>query len=596
MGQDGTAGWHASGQNLTLGGSRDALVLSSSSQGVSTLHLGGRGILFVDARGGDGGAGGDGGRGGDGGAGGGGGPGGRGSAGHSASTPGARGGNGGPGGQGGRGGDGGSGGPGAQGGAAAPGGNGAPVTISVRDSDLPLLVLAEADVIGGASAKGGRGGGGGRGGSGGHGGSGGSGGHGGSGGPSRQDSQGHTTTQRGSSGSSGPSGHPGSSGSRGHDGPAAHDGRNAPRGNDGSVVYRILDAAGHVLAQHMDRFNAAVLSYEVVDDNADSIFEPGSTFLVRNVLLVNNGGLPLPAGCGLSFPDTPTARWIDGVDLGPHILPSIPAGGRHLVEGGVRCFRFQIPHMATASANRPFKASSTAVASVQCLDHSFLESEVSTGPLTVQWPIQLAAVQATTFLAPGEATAVVIRLNNISTRGYGTDALGRVEVRLRLHPLMRVLPCPDGSYAITPDGVAVREFFCMPSMTEVSVSVQIQMTAESGTNLFESLQWMADVYLRGKCIEYRSGLVRVTPLFQPATLSDVLLVTCPAIDRKEFLCWSYMLQLAGLSVNFWVSWKSTRRIASNTEQSKPAARACADVCLSLHSCCVSLSVLVFPSL
>lgn len=45
--------------------------------------------------------------------------------------------------------------------------------------------------------------------------------------------------------------------------------------------------------------------------------------------------------------------------------------------------------------------------------------------------------------------------------------------------------------------------------------------------------------------------MRVTPLFQPATLSDVVLVTSPAIDRAEFLCWSYALQLAGLSINFW---------------------------------------------
>jgi hypothetical protein len=34
-------------------------------------------------------------------------------------------------------------------------------------------------------------------------------------------------------------------------------------------------------------------------------------------------------------------------------------------------------------------------------------------------------------------------------------------------------------------------------------------------------------------------------------MADVLLVTNRAFDRNEFLCWSYLLQLAGLSVNFW---------------------------------------------
>lgn len=56
------------------------------------------------------------------------------------------------------------------GGNAAPGGNGGNVSVSVPLADLPLLVLAEVDAIGGAAAQGGRGGDGGIGGEGGVGG------------------------------------------------------------------------------------------------------------------------------------------------------------------------------------------------------------------------------------------------------------------------------------------------------------------------------------------------------------------------------------------------------------------------------------------
>jgi hypothetical protein len=291
-----------------------------------------------------------------------------------------------------------------------------------------------------------------------------------------------------------------------------------------------------VLHSSSDRFNGAVLSYELVDDNEDGVFEPGSTYLIRNVCIVNNGGLPLPKGCTLSFPSTPTARWLDADR--PHLLPQIDVGSSWTVLGAERVFRFQIPSMAAAEANRPFRASTCVTSSVRCLDRPFLESEICTGHVAVQWPIQVAAVQATTYLAPGESTSIIVRLNNISSRGYGTERMGRVEVRLRLHPLMMVCPSPDGSYAVTAEGgVAIREFHAIPPFSEVNVSVLVMMRPDAATELFESFQWSADLYLRNKCIQYHTGSVRVTPLFQPAVFSDVVLVTCPAIDRKEFLAW-----------------------------------------------------------
>ena len=301
------------------------------------------------------------------------------------------------------------------------------------------------------------------------------------------------------------------------------------------------------MASSTDRFNVAVLSYEVMDENRDGIYEPGSTYTIYNLTLTNNGGLVLPAGCQIEFPDTVTSRWIDRQ---VHILPEIAVGGVIHVPSSERTFTFQIPTLNEPCHQKHFRATTLVATNVTCLDHVFLESIVDTQPIPVQFPIQIAAIQATTYLAPNEATSIVVRLNNISTKGYGTDAYGRVEARCRLHPLMEVLPCPNGTYAVR-DGQAVREFHCVPPTSEVSFTVNIRMKAEAGMELFESLQWMVDVYLRGKCIEYHSGMIRVTPLFQPATLADVVLVTCPAIDRAEFLCWSYLLQLCGLSVNFW---------------------------------------------
>jgi len=361
------------------------------------------------------------------------------------------------------------------------------VCISVAEEDLALLVLAEADVIGGAAARGGKGGQAGKPGTGAKGGSSGRGGFAGRGGPASRDPPGPA----GATGFHGNPGDFGADGKGGSEGSEGSQGSDAPAGMDGRVEYRILSPSGAVVAASGDRFNAALLSYEIVDDNEDGVFEPGSTFLIRDVWIANNGGLPLPAGCALWFPDTATARWLDpAAGLGPHLLPALPVGGRILVGGAERVFRFQIPDVAAPSAGAPVRAATATAASVACLSRSFLESELATGAVAVQWPVQVAAVQATTFLAPGEATAIVVRINNISSRGYGAEPMGRVAVRLRLHPLMAVLPSPDGAYAIAPDGSAVREFHCVPPQTEVSVAFQVVMTAAAGTSLLLELDWI----------------------------------------------------------------------------------------------------------
>jgi hypothetical protein len=53
-----------------------------------------------------------------------------------------------------------------------------------------------------------------------------------------------------------------------------------------------------------------------------------------------------------------------------------------------------------------------------------------------------------------------------------------------------------------------------------------------------------------RCIEYWTRDIRITPIFVTQETSDVILVTCAEVDRREFLAWSYMFQILGLTVNF----------------------------------------------
>lgn len=125
---------------------------------------------------------------------------------------------------------------------------------------------------------------------------------------------------------------------------------------------------------------------------------------------------------------------------------------------------------------------------------------------------------------------------------------GNVVFQLRVDPIFQVLPTNDGSYTISADGVAIRPIESLaPNGGSFTISIHVLMKGEAGLRLYESVPWMAELYLRDRCIEYWTRPIRITPVFLPGGNSDVVLVTCADVDRREFLAWSYMVQLLGES-------------------------------------------------
>jgi hypothetical protein len=130
---------------------------------------------------------------------------------------------------------------------------------------------------------------------------------------------------------------------------------------------------------------------------------------------------------------------------------------------------------------------------------------------------------------------------------------GNVVFQLRVDPIFTILPPNDGSYTISADGVAIRPIESIaPNGGTFSISVHVLMKGEAGLRLYESVPWMAELYLRDRCIEYWTRPIRITPVFLPGGNSDVVLVTCAEVDRREFLAWSYLVQLLGELILFSV--------------------------------------------
>ena len=493
-----------------------------------------RGIILVEAYGGSGGGGGNGGNGGHGGAGGHGGMGQRGQDGRNGwgeNDCGGNGGNGGSGGSGGRGGNGGDGGQGGDAGHAGAGGH-----IQIRSADPRLFMLMDGNCLAGVRGHGGKGGSGGQGGSGGSGGSGGAGGNGGRGG------------SRAPNGKSGCGGASGCSGSSGYPGRSGRDGLDGRDGIDGSILYAVVAADGHIIETGSDKYHATVISYLVMDDNNDGIYEPNSDLYINNVEWINNGALSMPSGAIVSFPSTSYIQ-MDANDIS--ILPSANINETFTDPHQFKC---HIRELSTVPINKSYIQPIKLTSEINLLNRPFSGSMVET-TLICQYPVQVTHIGIPTFLGPNERAIVTVTFKNISKRSYGdcSDSAGTLEFTFSTHRLIKIMPMHEqSSYEIISDNHArykINEE--ITSDTTKTIMFTIMLDADSARVYYESLFWQVDLLLRDKTIEKRSNGIRVVPTFTPDMRTDVLLVTNSKVNRAEFLAYQNLFRIFNYTSQTW---------------------------------------------
>lgn len=539
-GQDGMNGSNGvNGRDVILELSGDTTKLCVANHSCSfSVKLGGEeseGVLLVDCRGGRGG---DGGRGGFGGRGGNGGDGGKG----------ALGGDGGHGGDGGMGGDGGRGGRGGQ------GGNGGRCVIEANDPRL--LMLVEVDCRGGVSGKGSDGG---------KRGSGGKGGFGGEGGGGE---------------SPGLRGKPGMTGPNGRDGDAGCDGLH---GQDGGILWVVKSPnENQPLCKAATRFEPKVVSLNVTHcppscHNADDTFHPNERIAVSEITVVNSGGMPLPAGAQLSIPSTETIQF----ELTTVELPALAPGEETVVQA---TFHGRIFDQASPNSPGPFHSHATFAPRISLLGRPFKNTTFEQ-KLTVLYPVNLAFVLSKRSVASGEVTTLEIGIQNTSQLPFGTsngcpNSAGSVAVQVhldcRLIPLglfggelnpeqddhlsssklsrsnSAQLPYKATYDPTVPDSLWVDITELQPSETLI---IPIATLLSEKAEICDTCFWQADLYFRGKLVEYGQSEISVSPAYSPpqspSQLSDVLMITTHQVTGEERVYWQRIFEIAGVSVDYW---------------------------------------------
>ena len=124
----------------------------------------------------------------------------------------------------------------------------------------------------------------------------------------------------------GPHGRDGTAGRAGINGRPGVSGKNGDHGRDGRPAAKgglqwQVHFKGKVLYQAPTRYDAEVKKLRIVSAIDDGIFEPNEMIMVSDVLVVNSGGLPLPAGSSAFMPSTKTMKFQPTKYEVPKLMP-----------------------------------------------------------------------------------------------------------------------------------------------------------------------------------------------------------------------------------------------------------------------------------
>lgn len=355
-------------------------------------------------------------------------------------------------------------------------------------------------------------------------------------------------------------GKPGSSGAGGSDG---RTGRDGSRGRDGGLLWVVDSPSGEVLHQAGRRYEASVTSLKTSPALQDGVYEPNQAITVSEVVIVNTGGLPLPKGAKLFFPSTMTTRFEPTV----YELPEIYPNGSFTVP---QIFSGRIFDQCTPNSPGSFSGEASFAPRVELLGRPF--ENLSKQTLPVSYPVKLMFALSKKNMSSGGFSVLEVGVENTSSSAaYGSSKAasgcrGSIAVRLHLDPKLVLLGVQHNSKDKQKKALPFQVMHDPEVCDSVWVKIEelspgdvlvipIAFMVDLNAQLRDTCVWQADLYFKGKFVEYKSQEIHVTPTYSPgsslADLGDVLMITSELISTTEFSLWQRIFEILDVNVDYW---------------------------------------------
>lgn len=448
------------------------------------------------------------------------------------------------------------------------GGQGGVVKISLSEEDTHLLLKTRCDIEGGRGGEAGK-----------HGDPG-QGGNGGRGGSSytwsesqrcncgnRQSSNGNgsftytyecDTCYESHSKSGGYNGSSGSMGSRQYE--SLFSGKNGEQGRCEIIVNE-----NGVNKTYTNPFDVSIISYDISDENQDSIFEPNETVTVSKIRIKNKNGVPTPAKkAQLKF-------YISSSNLiaessNQITVPQLKAGQEIVLNESLR---FKLKVVKIDSKSKSWSES-------QDVDFNNFVTRVNTelrslkkqDRITVEFPFEVTTFKFPKSGAAGETHPVIWKIKNKSSKGMSVkDELSKRNITLELKSTK--INSKEKSSENQAEAVFTDEFGKVFSLEQgfaqslVELGPGQELTVHGSITISENAQPYTSIpvnYLfsintfktdKTQVIQSDYASLRISTVYRHNPAADVLLITNKSVTSKQYQYWTRLMNKLGLKLNVW---------------------------------------------
>lgn len=310
-------------------------------------------------------------------------------------------------------------------------------------------------------------------------------------------------------------------------------------------------------------FHAQVVSYRLVDDNRDGIFEPLEKIHVYDLVVKNIGELPTPGGRAELRIALPSRTNYTSAESKYVVLPQIAPTKQHMFKGEVLTFTINDNKSIGLNERLTFVddvSLNNRITRIERSQDNFNNKANRHRRVVITYPIEISSFVTKTSVGAGESIPILWKVKNISKKDFGGIEGMKRSIRTALskiggsasHSTMKFVG-PNGDETLFSD-VFWQEILNLKSGQEVVIEGALEVSELALA--YTDFEVGADLYfqnLRGNSqhIQRNTVNIRIAQLFSYTPEAEYLLITNQRTEREEYTAWLKMASDMGVKMDVW---------------------------------------------
>lgn len=302
---------------------------------------------------------------------------------------------------------------------------------------------------------------------------------------------------------------------------------------------------------YSSRYEVAVLSFSVVDESENGVFEPGERVKVTRIKLKNTGGMPTPRFQKVRI-KLGTTDWMIPEEQVIEIPHSLASGEEIVLDEQLF---FNIPDHEIKEARDRFRVDEkvSLIPGIEEVKRDFNQG-VGRSPIQLTYPLEITPISNLQSLAPGDVAEMRFAIHNLAKKNLGELSDSQRKIDIRLSPsedLAQSIVFFDETGQEIQSGDLKVDHINALSSQELKVIVGLRPDAPSykKASFDFALDFDAPANKPQRTIQHRESAFQVSQAYEKKEGAEILLVSHSQTTDAELAAWRYVVHGLGLELS-----------------------------------------------